>query len=107
MGAVMKTIQTLVFACVGWVSGLLATLGLSGLLPKILPVTDRVSAVEGSWKFLPIVLVLVTPAALVGGVVGSKLVKEGGRREQIIYAILFGIIFTLPFAACILWYTGW
>ncbi len=104
----MKIISSLGLALVGWVAGMLTSLGMSALLPKILPIAGRISAMESSGKsqVLLLVLIVISPVSLIGGLVGSRLVREGGRNEQILYAALFGFIFTLP-VMCILYYIGW
>ena len=45
---------------------------------------------------------------LVGGLIGSRIPREGGQSEQFYMAGIMGIIFSLPFACMILWFfTGW
>jgi acid phosphatase family membrane protein YuiD len=53
-------------------------------------------------------IIFGSPAALVGGLIGSRVPKEGGQTEQFIMAAIFGVILALPFACMGLWFfTGW
>ena len=67
-------------------AGALATLGLGLLWPTLLPAIVRIEHYYGAGPGLPLILALVlifaSPAALVGGVIGSRLPKEGGQAEQ-------------------------
>jgi len=103
----MKISQMILSALTGWISGVAVLLGWSFLWPKIFPVTGRASAMPGYWKVLLFILVLVTPVGLAGSLIGGRLPKEGGRREQFLYAIIFGVMMTLVFGSCVFWYSGW
>ena len=103
----MKASQMILAALAGWISGVVSLLVWSFLWPRIIPLTSRASALPGSWKVLLIALVLVTPFGIAGGLVGGRLPSEGGKREQILYAALFGALFTLAFGSCAFWYIGW
>jgi hypothetical protein len=58
----------------------------------------------GLLQILGIVLVLATPAALAGGLIGGRLSIEGGERGQRLVAIIFGVIFSLPCSCYGLWF---
>ncbi len=108
----MNIRRHLSFAFAGWVAGALATLGLGLLWPVIVPAIVRIEHYYGAGPGLPLILALVlifaSPAALVGGLIGSRLPKEGGRAEQMIVAALMGVILALPFGCWGLWFfTGW
>jgi hypothetical protein len=105
----MKIGRTLICAVVGWVTGIMTTYGLSVLMPLILPIKEELRSynMPGTWIMLLTVMAVVSPFALAGGVVGGRMVHEGGQKEQILNAILFGFLFTLPGACVILWYLGW
>ncbi len=90
----------------GWAAGLLIVIAFSLLWLRIIPVVDRTGQGSGFWNVLSYVLLLVSPAAIAGGIIGGLLPKEGGRKNQIIYAAIFGLLFPLPFACFLLWYTG-
>jgi hypothetical protein len=53
-------------------------------------------------------LLISSPGALAGGVIGSRLPREGGQTEQYVMAAIMGVVFALPFACMGLWFfTGW
>ena len=103
----MKLSQHLLNALVGWIAGLIFTVGFSYIWQKILPVVER----TGQGATLPIVLTfilaLLTPLTIAGGVIGGRLPREGGRTQMLIYAALFGALFSIPFSCFLFWYTGW
>jgi hypothetical protein len=103
----MKISFWILSALTGWISGIVSLFGWSFLWPKIIPMTDRASALPGYWKVLLFIMVLITPIALIGGIVGGRLPREGGKREQFLYAMVFGALLTLVFGSCGFWYSGW
>lgn len=48
-------------------------------------------------------LLLASPSAAVGGLIGSRIPREGGRTEQMLAAGLTGIVLALPFGCLGLW----
>jgi hypothetical protein len=94
-------------ALTGWASGIVTLAVWSVLWPRVIPLAGGANAMPGSWKVLLVALALITPFALIGGLVGGRLPSEGGRREQILYAALFGALFSLAFGSCAFWYVGW
>jgi hypothetical protein len=104
----MKLAKPLKFALSGWVAGAGATLILGLLWPIIIPAIVRVNHYYGVGPNLAtiimIVLVVITPAALVGGLIGSRLPREGGQSEQMLVAGVFGILLAMPFACYGLWF---
>lgn len=103
----MKILQHLLNALVGWIVGLLITVGFAFLWLKIIPEIDRTGQGPFFWINLLIILAVISPAAIAGGVIGGRLPKEGGRINQMLYATIFGLLFPLPFACFLFWYTGW
>jgi hypothetical protein len=103
----MKILHNIGFALTGWIAGLLVTVGFSFLWLRVLPVVERTGQGAGFFSALGLILLLVSPAPLVGGLVGGRLPKEGGLKNQLAYAAIFGILFALPFACFLFWYTGW
>jgi hypothetical protein len=103
-----KIPRFLSYAFTGWLAGAIATLGLGLAWPIIFPAIVRpenyYGAGPGLLQILAIVLVLATPAALVGGLVGSRLSIEGGERGQRLITIIFGIIFSLPCSCYGFWF---
>jgi hypothetical protein len=104
----MKIPQPLLYLCTGWLAGVFATLGLGLLWPIIFPAIVRVthyySAGPGLPVILGIVLIVVSPAAVVGGLIGSRLPKEGGQGDQILMAAIGGAVLALPFGCWGLWF---
>jgi hypothetical protein len=53
-------------------------------------------------------VLLASPGGLIGGLIGSRIPREGGQTEQFYMAGIMGMIFSVPFACMILWFfTGW
>ena len=103
----MKTSQMILSALIGWLAGMVSLLVWSFLWPKILPMAGRASALPGNWKMLLVLMLVMTPFALVGGLIGGRLATEGGRRGQFIYAAAAGAMMIVVFGSCAFWYTGW
>ncbi len=100
------------FAIAGWLAGVVATFGTSLFWPVIFPAILRPERYYGVGPSLPIiqliVIGLVSPAALVGGLIGSRLPREGGQTEQLIMAGILGVVLAVPLACLGLWFwTGW
>lgn len=98
--------QNLLFAAAGWAAGILSTLAV-GLL--ILPNTIVGPRVFDTAELLGLafVLLVVSPVALAGGVIGGHLPKEGGTSDQILMAVLLGVVLVAPMSCVSFWYSGW
>jgi hypothetical protein len=103
----MKIRRLLFNALSGWVAGLLITAGFSFIWQQIFPVIDRSGQGPGVLIVLSIILLIVSPIAIAGGIIGGRIPKEGGALQQVLYAAFFGAIFPLPFACFLFWYTAW
>jgi hypothetical protein len=103
----MKFSHHLINALSGWAAGLLTTILFSLLWKQILPVVDRTGEGASLLPAILIILTLLTPITLAGGVIGGRVPREGGARQMIIYALVFGCLFALPFSCFLFWYTGW
>src|SRR5438105_702528 len=103
----MKTRDQLMFALTGWIAGILITLGVGFVIFPAIMQGDRFALTATNILILTLVLILVSPAALVGGWVGGRLPKEGGQTSQIIFAAIIGIVLALPFSCLGFWYSGW
>ena len=103
----MKLSQHLLNALVGWISGLLIAIGFSYLWHVALPVVDRTGQGAGIPIILTLILIILTPITIAGGVIGGRLPREGGRNQILIYAAIFGALFAIPFSCFLFWYTGW
>ena len=90
-------------ALTGWLAGVGAALLLGLAWPFIFPAIVRPEHYYGADRMLSllqalvIAIIIATPAALVGGIVGGRISVEGGTRNQRLIAIIFGILFSLPF----------
>ncbi len=103
----MKIVQHLLNALSGWIAGVLVTLGFSYIWQQIFPVIDRTGQGSSLPAVLAIILIIITPVSIAGGVIGGRLPRESGRAGQLMYAALFGALFAVPFACFLFWYLGW
>jgi hypothetical protein len=108
----MKIPRPLVFALTGWLVGAIAVVVVGLSWPSIFPAIVVVEHYYGDGPTLLSIIgfgiLLASPGGLLGGLIGSRIPKEGGQREQFYMAGIMGIIFSLPFACMILWFfTGW
>jgi hypothetical protein len=105
----LKVAALLRFALVGWLAGVLALILLSVVWPAILPGFVHYNHYDPTGpapSLVLIVLVILAAAslpAIVGGVVGSRIPKEGGRQQQLMMAALFGVILAVPIGCFGLW----
>jgi hypothetical protein len=108
----MKISKALTFALTGWLVGAIFVLVVGLAWPSIFPAIVVVEHYYGAGPSLLTIIVfsvlLASPGGLIGGWIGSRIPREGGRTEQFYMAGIMGIIFSLPFACMILWlFTGW
>jgi hypothetical protein len=108
----MKIPRPLVFALTGWLVGAIAIVAIGFAWPSIFPaivvVEHYYGAGPGLLTIIGVSLLLASPGGLIGGLIGSRIPREGGQTEQLYMAGIVGIIFSLPFACMILWFfTGW
>ncbi len=108
----MKIPRPLVYALTGWLVGAIAAVAIGLAWPSIFPAIVLVEHYYGAGPSLFNIIVfsvlLASPGGLVGGLIGSRIPREGGQTEQLYMAGIMGIIFSLPFACMILWFfTGW
>jgi len=108
----MKIWRTLSFSLTGWLAGVIATVIVGLLWPTIFPAVVRIEHYYGAGPGLPaiigIVSIFASPAALIGGLIGGWVPREGGRTDEYIMAVIFGVLLALPFSCYGLWFfTGW
>lgn len=108
----MKIYRALLFSLAGWLGGVTAIVVMAILWPVAFPAILQLDHYYGSGPslkaILAMVLIVSTPAALLGGVLGSRLPSEGGFTEQNIFAAIGGVCFALPIACGGFWFfTGW
>ncbi len=105
----MKLAALLRYAVAGWVAGVLALLVLSLVWPSIFPgfVNYKHYDPTGPAPNLSLIVLTVMAAAslpaIIGGVVGGQIPKEGGRNQQILMAAIFGILLAAPCGCFGLW----
>ena len=103
-----KRVSALVFLLTGWTSGLAAILLLGAAWPVVLPSGLNLEQFYGTRLGPPLVILTAmligSPGALVGGLIGSRIPREGGRVDQFVAAGLAGIILALPFGCLAMWY---
>jgi len=98
----MKLTALLRYALTGWVAGELALLLLSFVWPSIFPgfINYKHYYPNGPAPDLPLIVfvnvVVASLPAIIGGVIGGRLPKEGGRTQELIMAGIFGIILAVP-----------
>jgi len=96
------------FLLTGWVACVAAILLLGVAWPSVFPSGQKLEVFYGSAYGFPLVIltaiVIGTPAAIVGGLVGSRIPREGGEKEQFIAAAAGGILLALPFSCLVLYY---
>jgi len=108
----VKLRASLGFALLGWMAGAAATLILGVLWRWMMPAIVNLEHYYGAGPGLPVILAIVallaSPAGLVGGLIGSRIPREGGRLEQQVAAMIAGVLLALPFACYGLWFfTGY
>jgi len=95
-------------ALTGLVAGWLVTVGFNYIWQKVIPIEEgRASVAPFHLLALGVILLAVALPAIAGGVIGGRLPKEGGLKNQLILAAIFGALFVLPFACFIFWYIQW
>ena len=108
----MPLLRPLKFALTGWVMAIIATVVVGISWPAIFPAIVVVGHYYGAGPNLLTIItfsaILASPGGLIGGLIGSRIPKEGGQTEQFWMAGIMGILFSLPFGCLILWFfTGW
>jgi len=108
----MKIRKALTFALTGWLVGTISVLVIGFVWPSIFPAVVAVEHYYGAGPNLLTIIafsiLLASPGGLIGGLIGSRIPKEGGRTEQFYMAGFMGILFSVPLACMMLWlFTGW
>jgi hypothetical protein len=103
---IKKIVNHFLNALTGWIIGLLTTLVLSFLWLNVIPVMDRTGQGPGLPMVIWVLMQMVSPFSIVGGFLGGMIPKEGGRKDQAIYASVLSAFLTTPVALFLFWYTG-
>jgi hypothetical protein len=99
--------ENLLFALTGWIVGLCCILGIALIVfPVFFGISKSISTLPDLLAFV-LVVILVSPAALLGGLLGGRALKEGGRTGQLIMAGVVGAIAAVPLSCIAFYYTGW
>lgn len=99
------------YAVTGWIAGIISSVIIGFTWPKIFPAIINISHYYGEGPnlitIIGIVLLVMSPAALIGGLIGGRVSLEGGERSQRLIAAIFGIIFTVPVGCGVyMYFTG-
>ncbi len=100
------------YALSGWLAGVvtISVLGFAWqfIFPAIVNVEHYYGAGPGLLAIIGIAILLISPAALVGGLIGGRVSIEGGDMQQRLIAAIFGVVFSIP-CGCVtfLYFTGW
>lgn len=108
----MKIPKLFAFALTGWLIGAIASVAMGFFWPSIFPAIRLIEHYYGAGPSLFTVIIfsiiVASPGGLLGGLIGSRIPREGGQTEQFYMAGIMGVIFSLPFACLMLWFfTGW
>ncbi len=100
------------YALTGWLAGVVTTLVMGFGWPLAFPAIVNVEHYYGDGPSLitivGIALSVMSPASLVGGLIGSRVSLEGGEMGQRLIAAIFGVIFTVPCGCVVfLFFTGY
>jgi hypothetical protein len=104
-----KLTALLRFAATGWIAGVAALLLLSFAWPSIFPGFvnyrhyDPTGPAPNLVGIVLTILMIASLPAIIGGVVGAQIPKEGGQRQQLIMSVIFGIILAVPIGCMVLW----
>ncbi len=104
--------QNASYALTGWLAGVVTTLVLGFAWPIIFPgivnVEHYYDEGPGLLTIIGLSLLVMTPASLVGGLIGGRVSVEGGEMGQRIIAAIFGVVFTIPCGCVVLlFFTGY
>jgi hypothetical protein len=103
---IKKIVSHLLNALTGWITGILTTLVLSFLWLNVIPVMNRTGHGPGLLMVVLALIEIVSPVSIIGGFLGGMIPKEGGRKDQTIYAAILSAFLTTPVALFLFWYTG-
>jgi len=103
----VKIRQLLLFAGTGLLAGVIIMLAMAFLIFPAVMGSPHFSGSVPDLLLLGLVGLPTSVAALVGGLVGGRVVNEGARSGQIMMAIIVGALLALPVSCVGLWVTAW
>jgi hypothetical protein len=95
------------FAGIGWISGIGWILLLAFVIMPNVFGSSASLATPADQIVLGLALLIITPEAMLGGVIGGRIMREGGATSQAVMAAVIGALLTLPVGCISLWYLGW
>ncbi len=102
----MKLRHYLELAATGWIAGVGITL-LIGFV--VFPAFERGPRMLANPEplMLAFVLLAASLAAAAGGILGGRVVLEGGRATELFMAALLGVLLAMPVSCMLFWSIGW
>ncbi len=99
-------------ALTGWLAGAVGSILMGVVWPIAFPAIVRLDHYYGVGPSVPSLVwlgfLISSPFTLVAGIVGGRLIREGGRTEQLVAAAILGLLVAIPFTGCSFWvFTGW
>lgn len=102
----MRLRNNLRFVGTGWLAGVGITLCMVLFVAPSL-IGARPIQTLADLIVLGLIILLISPAALLGGFLGARLPREGGRGTQFLTAAIVGGLFAMPASCAVLWFIGW
>jgi hypothetical protein len=107
----MKFPQFILHALIGLLGSAVGSLALGLIWPLVFPGSLHPERFVGGGPSTPnlvlyvmiVAFVVGSPFSLVAGIVGGRIITEGGRREQLVAAAILGFLVMLPLAGCSFW----
>lgn len=104
--------RNLSYALTGWIAGLVTTVVMGLVWPIIFPAIINVENYYGDGPgmltIMAITAAIMTPASIVGGIIGGRVSKEGGEAGRRVIAVIFAALFTVPVGVLVfLFFTGY
>jgi hypothetical protein len=95
------------FAAIGWFSGIVWILLLAFVIMPNVFGSSATLAGPADQLVLGLALLIITPEAMLGGIIGGRIMREGGGTGQAVMAAVIGALLTIPVGCVSLWYLGW
>jgi len=93
----MSIPRPLVFALTGWLVGAILVVVIGFAWPHIFPAIVVVEHYYGAGPSLVAIIafsvLLASPGGLIGGLIGSRIPREGGQTEQFTWQASWGLFF--------------
>jgi hypothetical protein len=103
----MKLRRMIRFAGIGWIAGALLILLLAFVITPATIGSKHSLLNQADLLVLGLVLLGMTPGAMLGGILGGRMSYEGGGSGQMIMAGIIGLLLSIPFGCMGFWFLGW